>query len=509
MGNRVFKSNYGYIVTSFLLALSLGLLSMRFVYLSDLDNNQKTFYKEAQRQSTLLSMLIEKDIDFIGAGANFYQVGSKKDWSQFPLFANSLLHRSNSLLSLQWMEKVEENEVVKHLKSIHKNYPSAKIYTIPKDQPKTYGYVMKNHEPIYIATDIYPRSKENRSLIGFYSSRERFQLVIDDFLMTGNPSISDKVRLLQDSLDQRAEKTGMLVYHPVFTEDKKSLKGVMVGVIRITSYFERLVNSTSLGEELVVKIIDTGFDANDAPIMYESSLWNDFHGVDYTTSINIENRIWNIEFKTNNTLTEYQRLTLIWLFLGIFTISILIAVLTAIVTRDKRRIEDLLEVRTKELQYLAMHDDLSGLLNRRAIRDRIKYHIEEQRPFALVWFDIDNFKQINDTYGHPEGDKVLCHISQLVSEYLDESASFSRLGGDEFSIVIELETIEALTKISNDIHHIVANSPTQFDGFDIKQTISLGATLWKGETKEALIKAADQALYQSKMKGRNQVTIYD
>lgn len=55
-------------MTSFLLALSLGLLSMRFVYLSDLDNNQKNFYKEADRQSALLSMLIEKDIDFIGAG---------------------------------------------------------------------------------------------------------------------------------------------------------------------------------------------------------------------------------------------------------------------------------------------------------------------------------------------------------------------------------------------------------------------------------------------------------
>lgn len=505
----MFKSNYGYVVTSFLLALSLGLLSMRFVYLSDLDNNQKTFYKEAERQSTLLSMLIEKDIDFIGAGANFYQIGSKKDWSQFPLFANSLLHRSNSLISLQWMEKVEENEVAKHLKNIHKNYPSAKIYTIPKDQPKTYGYVMKNHEPIYIATDIYPRDKQNRSLIGFYSSRKRFQLVVDNFLTIGKPSVSDKVRLLQDSLDQQAEKTGMLVYHPVFTEGKESLKGVMIGVIRITSYFERLVSSTSLGEELVVKIIDTGFDANDAPIMYESSSWNEFHGVDYTTSINIENRIWKIEYKTNNTLTEYQRLTLMWLFFGIFTISVLIAVLTAIVTRDKQRIEEQLAIRTKELQYLAMHDDLSGLLNRRAIRDRIKHHIEEQKPFALVCFDIDNFKQINDTYGHPEGDKVLRHISQLVSEYLDESASFSRLGGDEFSIVIKLETTEALTKIANDIHHIVANSPTQFDGFEIQQTISLGATLWKGETKEALIKAADQALYQSKLKGRNQVTICD
>lgn len=110
----------------------------------------------------------------------------------------------------------------------------------------------------------------------------------------------------------------MLVYHPVFTSDKTSLKGVMVGVVRITSYFDRLVNSTSLGEELVVRIIDTGFDAGDDPIMYQSSTWNNFKGVDYTTSVKIENRLWKIEYKSDNKLNEYQRLTLIWLFFWYF-----------------------------------------------------------------------------------------------------------------------------------------------------------------------------------------------
>ncbi|WP_336499630.1 sensor domain-containing diguanylate cyclase [Aliivibrio fischeri] len=503
----MFKSNYFYVMTSFLLALSLGLLSMRFVYLSDLDNNQKNFYKEADRQSALLSMLIEKDIDFIGAGANFYQVGSKKDWSQFPLFADSLLHRSNSLISLQWMEKVKEKDINEHFKQIHKNYPLAQLYTVPKDQPKTYGYVMKNHEPIYIATDIYPRDEKNTPLIGFYSSRERFNLVVEEFLTTGRPSVSDKIRLLQDSLDQSAQKTGMLVYHPVFTSDKTSLKGVMVGVVRITSYFDRLVNSTSLGEELVVRIIDTGFDAGDDPIMYESSTWNNFEGVDYTTSVKIENRLWKIEYKADNKLTEYQRLTLIWLFFGILTISMLIAALTSVVTRDKQRIENLLEIRTKELRYMAMHDDLTGLLNRRAIRDVISRYIETKKSFALLCFDIDKFKQINDTYGHPEGDAVLRHIGHLMSETLGDNAYVSRLGGDEFSIVMKLSSIDELTLISEQIHDLVATSPTVFNDFEIAQTISLGAVLWKGETLEGLLKAADQALYQSKAMGRNQVTI--
>ena len=505
--SRVFKSNYFYVMTSFLLALSLGLLSMRFVYLSDLDDNQKNFRKEADRQSALLLMLIEKDIDFIGASANFYQLGSKKDWSQFPLFADSLLRRSNSLISLQWMEKVEEKDIDEHFKQIHKKYPLAKLYTVPKDQPKTYGYVMNNHEPIYIATDIYPRDEKNRPLIGFYSSRERFNLAIEELLITGRPSVSDKVRLLQDSLDQSAQKTGMLVYHPVFTADKTSLKGVMVGVVRITSYFERLVNSTSLGGELVVRIIDTGFDADDDPIMYQSSIWNDLKGSDYTTSVKIENRLWKIEYKAGHKLTEYQRLTLNWLFFGILTISILIAALTSIVTRDKQRIENLLEIRTKELRYMAMHDDLTGLLNRRAIRDVISRYIETKKSFALLCFDIDKFKKINDTYGHPEEDAVLRNIGHLMSEILGNNAYVSRLGGDEFSIVMKLNSIDELTLISEQINELVATSPTVFNDLEIDQTISLGAVLWQGETLEELLKAADQALYQSKAMGRNQVTI--
>ncbi|MDD9196288.1 sensor domain-containing diguanylate cyclase [Aliivibrio sp. S3MY1] len=503
------KNSYFYVIASFVLALFFSLLSMRVVYKSDLDNNRESFVKEADRQSILLSLLIEKDIDFIGAGANFYQSGSKQDWLQFPLFASSLLSSSEGLMSLQWMQKVQEDEIEQHTKSVQKVFPSFKLYTVPKDQPKTFGYVMKDHQPIYVATDIYPRDEVNIPLLGFYSSRERFQLVLDEFIKTGRPSVSDKVRLLQDSLKQNAPKTGMLVYHPVFTTDKQNIKGVMIGVLRISNYFERLISSTSLGKSLVVRIIDTGFDAEDDPVMFQSKLWDDFSGFIYTNSINIENRIWQIEYKTNEKLTDYQRLTLFLMFIGSLAISVLIAALIFMVTRDKYRIEKQLAIRTKELHYLAMHDDLSGLLNRRAIRDIIRDNIEEKTSFALLCFDIDNFKQINDTYGHPEGHKVLCHISQLVSEYLDESASFSRLGGDEFSVVVKIETIEALTKISNDIHHVVAKSPTQFDGFDIKQTISLGAALWKGETTEGLIKVTDQALYQSKMKGRNQVTIHD
>ncbi|WP_026469724.1 sensor domain-containing diguanylate cyclase [Aliivibrio logei] len=503
----MFKNSSIHIITSFMLALTLSLLCMHFVYNSNLESNRQLFSKEAERESTLLTLLIEKDIDFIGAGANFYQAGSKQDWQQFPLFANSLLSRSQSLISLQWMQKVEEKDIEKHSKEVKKIFPSFSIYTVPQDKPKTYDYVFKNHEPIYVATDIYPRDKKNIALLGFYSAQERFQRVVDESIKAGRPSISDKVRLLQDGLDKSTPKTGLLVYHPVFTADKKALKGIMVGVLRVTSYFDKLVESTLLGESLVVKIIDTGFDAEDDPIMFESPQWDDFNGLRITNSINIENRIWHVEYKSKNDLSDSQQLSLLWMFIGALILSNLIAVITFMVTRDKKRIEKLLEARTEELHYMAMHDDLTGLLNRRSMTKEVNRFIEEDKPFALICFDIDNFKDINDTYGHPEGDEVLLHITYLVSDLLGEATPIIRLGGDEFAVLLEIGDLEQLSHVAKKIHQVIEESPTIIPDLIIEQTISLGAVLWRGEPKEVLLKLADQALYDSKDRGRNQVTI--
>ncbi len=212
----------------------------------------------ADRQAESLKLAVENDLEFIGAGANFFHSVDKSYWTQFPYYAKQVVGSSESLIALQWMQRVEPSELESYLAKTRQTFPDFQIFTVPKDGEKTFGYILKDDAPAYVATDIYPRTTTNLSLLGFYSSRLRFELILDDIITHDRANISDKVRLLQDGYDQSLEKTGLLVYHPVFSFDKQELLGVVVGVVRSTAYFDQLITKTATELDMSVKVEDKG-----------------------------------------------------------------------------------------------------------------------------------------------------------------------------------------------------------------------------------------------------------
>ncbi|KOO10660.1 diguanylate cyclase, partial [Vibrio xuii] len=119
------------------------------------------------------------------------------------------------------------------------------------------------------------------------------------------------VRLLQDGLDQSLKKTGLLVYHPVFDlESNQDLIGVVVGVIRTTRYFANLVTRTSAEQELLIKVTDLGFDAEDDPTLYESDGFAHSDGMLISKTVTLPNREWVIEFKLVERMTNNDLLVL-------------------------------------------------------------------------------------------------------------------------------------------------------------------------------------------------------
>lgn len=507
---RFNQKKFLYPFVTFAFTALVTVYAVYFVYQTQLDHTMSMVNKLADQQTENLQQVVTSDLNAIGAGANFYHSTKRDSWNRFSVFAEELISKSQTLIGLQWMPRVEKSDIDAHVNQTRVTFPSFELYTVPKDGPKTYGYIMKDNEPIYVASDIYPRNEANIGLLGFYSSRLRFQLVLDGLAATGEANVSDKVRLLQDGLEKNLKKTGMLVYHPVFDiENEQELIGVVVGVIRTTNYFEGLVKRTATEQDLLIKVTDMGFDAEDDPILYQSESWDTVEGIEITKRVTLPNREWLVDFKLVNSVTGNERFVLTWISLAGFVIAALLSYIVLLLVREKEHLALLLDERTKELRFMVDHDSLTGLYNRRAFNRFLREAVNNEQSFALVGFDIDKFKSINDHFGHVAGDEMLVFVANTVKAHLDNDDIFVRMGGDEFCIITSKINREELFEYLNNICRVVAGSLHQFGGQKIRCTLSIGAAIRMLDDEEQILQAADAQLYKSKQAGRNCVTVAD
>lgn len=161
----------------------------------------------------------------------------------------------------------------------------------------------------------------------------------------------------------------------------------------------------------------------------------------------------------------------------------------------------------EQLKQLATIDSLTGIYNRRKISTEIDTEIVRAKryadPFAIAMFDLDYFKEVNDTYGHETGDYVLKKISRLISQYIREGDSFGRWGGEEFMLLFPNLSQEKAMLTAQKLRELVANC--SFNEVS-EVTISFGVSTYrKDESRKALLKRVDDALYEAKEKGRNRV----
>jgi len=129
-----------------------------------------------------------------------------------------------------------------------------------------------------------------------------------------------------------------------------------------------------------------------------------------------------------------------------------------------------------------------------------------KKSFALIMFDIDFFKIVNDTYGHDTGDQVLEELAQLVTKNIRQTDTFARWGGEEFMILARNSDAKSAILLAEKIRKKVENL---FFADGIEITISLGISIYsKNKTKEKLLKEADKALYEAKRLGRNKAVLF-
>lgn len=173
-----------------------------------------------------------------------------------------------------------------------------------------------------------------------------------------------------------------------------------------------------------------------------------------------------------------------------------------------------------KIRQLAFFDALTGLPNRRLLLDRINHALisadRNSKLGALMMLDLDNFKQLNDTKGHADGDILLQQIANRLQSCVRKNDSLGRLGGDEFVILLEglnenpSEAADEALHIAKKIQHEFSY-PFEFRDYTYHITASIGITIFMQheENMDNLLKNADAAMYQAKAAGRNQIRFFD
>ncbi len=180
------------------------------------------------------------------------------------------------------------------------------------------------------------------------------------------------------------------------------------------------------------------------------------------------------------------------------------------------RLEEQLMQARQQMEELALHDGLTGLLNRRAIGEYAEAEFSmaarKARAMSVVMLDIDHFKNVNDQFGHKFGDEVLRQVAKILKEDLRNYDRVGRWGGEEFILILpDTQLVDAVTVAERVRMRTAAAQISLENGESFSVQISLGAACTTGlfPSLAKLIDAADQALYQAKNSGRNRVCIFE
>jgi len=216
--------------------------------------------------------------------------------------------------------------------------------------------------------------------------------------------------------------------------------------------------------------------------------------------LNKQNKLLNVEHSLVKTQAKNNQLIMI----------LLVAIITLLTFFGYRS-----WMTQRRLRTLAEYDYLTSVYNRghfmTLAEDTVKLAEKAKHTVACIVFDLDKFKNVNDTYGHAVGDWVLKETVSAVKECIRENDTLARLGGEEFVILLPSCDVEAATHVAQKCIESLQQIDTQSTGFGFIVTASFGITTSKysGHNISALVADADKALYESKNNGRNQLTVFE
>ncbi|GAC1606968.1 MAG: hypothetical protein NVS3B3_08610 [Aquirhabdus sp.] len=196
---------------------------------------------------------------------------------------------------------------------------------------------------------------------------------------------------------------------------------------------------------------------------------------------------------------------------GTYTTASALGMVIAYMLERKDRLNYL---QAQSLSYLSLHDNLTKLPNRALFLDRLSYTLNsahrDGREFALMFMDLDGFKEVNDAYGHHIGDLLLHEVAQRIQNRLRSQDTFARLGGDEFVLLINNDEPDGAAMVAEKLQKIL-REPFYIEEHILRITSSIGIAIYpeNGNTQHDLLTNADAAMYHAKETGRNAYCFFD
>jgi len=337
---------------------------------------------------------------------------------------------------------------------------------------------------------------------------------------SGMAAITGKMRLAVD--EGQPSRPGFVMYLPIFArgqphanmeQRRASLVGWVYAAFRMNDFMASLYGQQVPGIALTIQ---DGVVPGDVNLLYASPVNAGERAQDTQFQLSaaeymvVAGRSWTVTLQTTSDFVRrFGRNASLEIALAGAGLSLSLAVLVWLMVTARARALRYAARMTEELRLMAQQDPLTSLPNRALFTDRLMNQIawahRHDVRFAMIFLDLDNFKPINDTYGHGVGDIILIEVAQRLREAVPTSDTVGRLGGDEFVVLMpELSDPADAMALAEKIRAAV-RVPILFEDKEMRISCSLGIAVYPddGADEKTLVRSSDQAMYRAKERGRD------
>ncbi|CCN49484.1 putative protein with GGDEF and CHASE domains [Vibrio nigripulchritudo MADA3029] len=498
----------------------LGSLSSWFVYsiaaTVEKQNVETSLYEIAYTQALEAQYLLDNVTGLLESYGALFSASEQVSRKEFAQFSQIMLRAQYNILAIQWAPKITEAErllVEYNLKQ--EGYAPKGFFTTNSNASQT---LKAPDQAVYFPVMYTEPLQPNKKAIGLeLANRPYNEHAIRQSAMFRRIHATSPFSIVQDPDGPLATA----IYFPVFqqhenhrTLDKNvfppdSLKGFVIMLVKP----ERLLlNNLANRDHIHFVLSDVTRDTNKRifPLVNDEP---DGH-LSYSFPLTLPGRTWQLDIHFTQTMP------ILWIpYLVLFAFSALtLVVLSAMVysfykTSVISDANEQLQRQKEVLQDLAMKDPLTGLVNRLSLQEQVSnLKLEPQQVTALCLLDLDNFKHINDRFGHQQGDKFLKQIASIISEHFEGIGITSRLGGDEFVFLLtdakSHEQIgQLLQSLLTKIEHVCSCGEHTCDEHPVSASIGVVMTAGPIREFEQRLNQADNAMYMAKRNGKNRFYI--